>query len=213
MSRIQFVSLCMFLSACNSEAAALGDAASNAAVPSLGEEVIEKPAPLNVTSPSPMSLAAQALENQLSCRTLPEAAIAIRAMLKNKIIREIEGGGDGSVVFQPTASMRVFDLPVVSVTGWQMDDNGAMKPFYRGPGTAPPNFISVSVRATMDEAKAAVLRRGFREEDYVEDHTPGAPTPYRRISGVSFEEGEAFEDAPGVVTLTCRRGHPGERNP
>lgn len=213
MTRKKFVGLCVLLTACNSEAAAVADATGNAAAPTQAKVAAEMPAPPAVPSQTPMSLAAQALESQLSCRTLPEAAVAIRAMLKNKLVREIDGGGDGSVVFQPTAPMSVFDLPVVSVTGWQMDETGAMEPFYRGPGTAPPNFISVSVRATMEVAKAAVLQRGFREEAYVEDRRPGAATPFRQIPGVSFEEGEAFEDAPGVVTLTCRRGHPGSQDP
>lgn len=132
----------------------------------------------------------------------------MRTMLKNGLIQQIDGGSDGSVLFQPTDTMKVFGFPVVSLTGWQADKDGAMKPFYRGPGTSPPNFIAVAIRASMEEAKAAVLARGFREERYVEDHTPGATAPYRQEPGVSFEEGEHYDDTPGVVTLMCSREHP-----
>lgn len=155
-----------------------------------------------------------ALTDQLACREPPQAAVAVRAMLNNGMLQETDDGGDGSIVFVPIRPLEVFGMPVVRMTGWQADPaGGAMSPFLRGPGTAPPNFISVTVRGTLAEARSAIAKVGLSEERYIADPSQ-APfelqgeirQPQKLIPGIAVEEGdEGFADPPltGVVTFTC----------
>lgn len=156
----------------------------------------------------------RALLDQVSCKAPPAAGIALQAMLRNELVRETDDGGDGSVVFVPTQPLQLLGFAIVRVTGWQEgEDGGAMPPFFRGPGTAPPNFISVTVTGTADEVRQRVIEQGMREAEYVPDMSQKpyelqgkVRQPQRFVPGVSVEEGDMnFVESPrsGVTTLTC----------
>lgn len=89
----------------------------------------------------------KALEDQLACLKPPKPASAIRAMMRNGIIAKTKFGADGSPVFRPIGDLQVFGAKVLFVTGWEMEGDRVREPFSRGPGTAPPLFLSVVVDA------------------------------------------------------------------
>lgn len=89
----------------------------------------------------------KALEDQLACVRPPKPALAIRAMMMHGLIARTKFGADGSPVFQPTGDLQVFGAKVLFVTGWEMEGDRVREPFWRGPGTAPPLFLSVVVDA------------------------------------------------------------------
>ena len=89
----------------------------------------------------------KALEDQLACLKPPKPALAIRTMLRNGLIAKTNFGADGSPVFRPTGDLQVFGAKVLFVTGWEMEGDRVREPFWRGPGTAPPLFLSVVVDA------------------------------------------------------------------
>jgi hypothetical protein len=68
-------------------------------------------------------------------------------MLRNGLIAKTNFGADGSPVSRPTGHLQVFGAKVLFVTGWEMEGDCAREPFWRGPGTAPPLFLSVVVDA------------------------------------------------------------------
>ena len=95
---------------------------------------------------------AKALEDQLACIRPPEPGIAIRAMIKNGFLKETDYGADGIPVFGLAKPMTVYGKKVTFVAGWQAETDGSVKePFWRGPGTAPPLHIAVSVDAKPSE--------------------------------------------------------------
>ena len=106
-----------------------------------------------------------ALEDQISCRQSPQPAKAIRGMLQNHMIRDTGDGADGSNFYKPIHSLKVFGMSVKRVTGWQPDSNGdPLPPFWRGPGTAPPTFIAVTVDTPLEEARRELQSRGLAKK-------------------------------------------------
>ena len=162
--------------------------------------------PLPDPAGSPTELA---LFDQISCKSPPAAAVAFQAMLRNKVIRETKDNLDGSIAFVPTSSLRLLGFPVVRLTGWQdRGDGQAMPPFYRGPGTTPPNFISVTVKSGEAEVTQRVREIGISEEAFVPDPSdPGVGIQRQRLMpGISIADGDIdFVASPlkGVTTLTC----------
>ncbi len=114
--------------------------------PASPQPILAKP-PTDSPASNSATLAASALENQLLCKNSPEPGKAIRAMLKNGLLKETDFGGDGIPVFAPTNNISVFGHNVTFVAGWEADENGVSAPFSRGPGTAPPLHIAVSFNA------------------------------------------------------------------
>jgi hypothetical protein len=90
----------------------------------------------------------QALEEQLRCRNQPDPGRAIRAMMANGFLKETDNRADGIPVLETTVDLRVFGQKVLYIEGWSWDPDGELRaPFTRGPGTAPPRFISVVLAA------------------------------------------------------------------
>lgn len=156
----------------------------------------------------------EALLDQISCRQPPEAGFAITAMIKNGLLRETAGGGDGSPVFVPTKAMQFLGFSISGVTGWQPGPNGEpVRPFFRGPGVAPRNFIAVSVHGDIEDVKGAVLKAGLQEAKWVDDPNRSpfelageVRQPQKQIPGVEFDGGGLSakeEQLPHITTLTC----------
>lgn len=156
----------------------------------------------------------KALENQLECLQPPAAGLALEAMINNDLVRETDGGGDGSVIYDLTMPIYYLGYPVLSITGWQASESGgAHFPFYRGPGTAPPNFISIVVRGGAEEVRGAAAREGVSFERYVPNESEQPffsdgkwHQPQRKIPGLRIEAGDfdlADTQRDGVTTLTC----------
>lgn len=87
--------------------------------------------------------AASELESQLLCHSAPKPGKIIRAMLQSGLLKETDRF-DGAPVLIPTTKIFVFGHRVTFVSGWQMDGDNVIPPFFRGPGTAPPRHISIS---------------------------------------------------------------------
>lgn len=94
----------------------------------------------------------KALEDQLACRTSPKPGVAIRALIANGLVRKTRFDADGSPVFAPIGDLLVYGRRVLFVTGWEMEGDRVRAPFWRGPGTAPPLFLAI----TLDAAPAEV---------------------------------------------------------
>ena len=125
--------------------------ATNAGVPAAKEQ--------SLTNAS-----AKALEDQLACSSSPDAGAAIRAMLENGLLKRTDNGADGIPVLAPTVSLTVYGKRVTFVAGWQGEPDGSVKePFWRGPGTAPPHHIAVSVDA--EPTEIAYQPRQVRDAD------------------------------------------------
>ena len=93
----------------------------------------------------------RALQAQLACLGQPQPGVAIRAMLRNRVIAPTRFHADGSKVYRPTGELRVFGKPVLFVTGWAEEGGRVRAPFSRGPGTAPPRFLAVVLDAAPGE--------------------------------------------------------------
>lgn len=164
---------------------------------------------------TPQSPIEAALLNQLSCVKPPRAGIAMTGLLRKHAIAETQDGGDGMVLFIPTQPMSLLGMPVVRMGGWQAgEDGGAAPPFSRGPGTSPPNSISVTVRGDINDVRARLLAAGLKEMAWVPDLSANAWTdssgeihqPQRKVPGVSIVEGDddlARSPVQGAVTITC----------
>lgn len=156
-----------------------------------------------------------ALIDQIRCERPPLAGVAFSAMLRRHLIAETSDGGDGIKLFIPVRRMTFLGFEVVRLSGWQAGaDGGAAPPFYRGPGTSPPNHISITVRASEQQVRDVVTRLGITEEAYVPDHSQNAWVtdsgeviqPRRVVPGISIESGDmdlASNPQGGVTTLSC----------
>ena len=165
--------------------------------------------------PVPKEAAEQVLFAQLSCRQPAQAGIVISAMLRSQTLRKTEGGGDGIRLFAPAKPMTFLGHEVVRLGGWQANPSGgAMAPFSRGPGTAPPNHISVTVRGTVEQLRHQFARLGVPEAKYSPDLTREAWVatngeiiqPRRQVPGPQFEVGDndlATHPIKGTVTISC----------
>ena len=89
-----------------------------------------------------------------------------------------------------------------------------MKPFERGPGTAPPNHISITVKANDAEVHQALARLGIAEARYVPDEDQEAWVgsdgktiqPQRLIPGPAVTAGDddmASTPVDGATTIVC----------
>jgi hypothetical protein len=87
----------------------------------------------------------KALEDQLACLKSPTPASAIRSMLADGLIFRTKFAADGSPVFAPTGDIYVYGSRVRFITGWEQEGGRAKSPFWRGPGTAPPLFLQVTL--------------------------------------------------------------------
>ncbi len=124
-----------------------------------------------------------ALDQQMLCHHNPQSGRVMRALIANNMIAETERGGDGSTVYKATALITVLGHQVVAMRGWEGDESGAVKPFWRGPGTSPPLFLEVSLSGTKSEIEQALQQAGSEAE---------------------LNENAADDElAPGQVTITC----------
>ncbi len=137
---------------------------------------------------------AKALEDQLACTKSPDPGTAIRAMIKNGLLKKTDNGGDGIPVFAPTAPLTVYGKRVTFVAGWQAESDGSVKkPFRRGPGTAPPHHIAVSVDAKPSDI--AYKPREVRDAD-------GA-----MVGSHSSVEASSLDYSDDGSTITCYGGY------
>lgn len=144
----------------------------------------------------------RAIFDQIKCEEPPAAGIALSAMLRNMLITRTDDGGDGIVLFVPKKPLHLLGYEIVRLGGWQpAEDGGAMPPFWRGPGTAPPNHLSITVRASAEQVRRKLDDLGVRQGQYVQDE-------HRFIAGPVVEKGD-YSDVPvkeplqGVATITC----------
>lgn len=163
----------------------------------------------------PTDATERVLFEQLSCRHLAQAGVVISAMLPSHTVANTNDGGDGIRLFVPVKPMTFLGHQVVRLGGWQADPSGgAMAPFGRGPGTAPPNHISVTVMGTTEELRDKFTRLGVSEAEYLPDHTQEAWVdsrgeiiqPRRLVPGPQFEEVDndlAMQPVNGAVTISC----------
>ncbi len=159
--------------------------------------------------------ASVALLDQIKCVRPPQAAVAMTAMLSRHLIGETDDGGDGIAVFIPVQQIKLLGFDIVRLAGWQPDPSGgAMPPFSRGPGTPPPTFISVTVRASASDVRRELGRVRIREGRWVPDlsrevwvDSAGVPhAPQRLVPGPTIEDGDyslVQNPLQGVVTITC----------
>jgi len=134
----------------------------------------------------------KALEDQLSCKNPPEPGKAIRAMISNGIIKETDLGYDGIPIFTPTIELVVFGKRVTYIAGWEFDEKeGVKEPFSRGPGTAPPVFIAVSLDSKLSDI------------NYKEHRVSGVDgTPEGSIEKGSLNIIDSKEEKQGI-TIHC----------
>lgn len=137
------------------------------------------------------------------------------AMLRQHLIANTDDGGDGVRLFVPVGQMSLLGFQIVRLSGWQADEEGgAMAPFGRGPGTPPPNHISITVKASEAEVHLAISRLGLTEARYVPDETKEAwvsndgtvNRPQRLIPGPSVVAGDdemASAPVSGATTIVC----------
>lgn len=158
----------------------------------------------------------RALLNQISCVRPPQAGIAMTAMLRRHLIAKSNDGGDGIVLLVPVRPMSLMGFPIIRLGGWQADPaGGAMPPFSRGPGTAPPNHIFVTVKAPIESVRNQLKSLGIKEMKYVPDLSQDAwidsrgelIQPQRKIPGPEIEavDGNGYASRPveGAVTIMC----------
>ena len=130
------------------------------------------------TALSTMDRTELAIFDQISCKKPPEAAIAIRAMIRNGIIKDSGAGADGSPYYVPMKPLKMLGFSIVRITGWQADkDFIPMKPFGRGPGTLPPNFFAISVAGDIGEVRDKLRQANLDKSVSVEDGDMGIESP------------------------------------
>ena len=136
-----------------------------------------------------------ALEDQLSCIKSPHTGQAIRAMLSNGFIKEVDLGYDGIPIFIPTSELKVFGHKILYIAGWEREADGKIKaPFWRGPGTSPPIFIAVTLEATLTDV-------AYKEHTLNEERNNAYSTIKK--DSVNFED----VDMSHLTTITCYAGN------
>ena len=156
------------------------------------------PAPIEAApatqAQTPSNASAKALEDQLACTKSPDPGAAIRAMVKNGLLKDTDNGADGIPVFAPTAPLTVYGKRVTFVAGWQAEPDGSVKkPFWRGPGTAPPHHIAVSLDANPSDI--AYKPREVRDADGT------------MVGSYSSVEAGSLDYSDGGSTITCYGGY------
>jgi|GEM_PF-4477546 len=156
-----------------------------------------------------------ALLDELKCGRPANAGVAIMGMLRQNLIAPTDDGGDGILLFTPVNEMTLLGFQVVRMGGWQSNpDGGAMEPFGRGPGTAPPEYLSVTILASVEDLRGKLKRLGIAEGKYVPDLTQEASydsdgnflNPQRLSPGLQISEGDddlASNPVDGAVTIGC----------
>ena len=180
------------------------------------EETYQTSSPL--TRSTTLERTEAALYDQIKCEEPPQAGVAMTAMIHNGLIRETDDGGDGIVLFVPRRSVKLLGFEIVRLGGWQPGkEGGAMPPFARGPGTAPPNHIAVTVRASAPEVERALAKLGIEQGRYVPDLSEEPWTdsngeirqPQRFVPGPTVRSGD-YDDGgyvqkplSSVATIEC----------
>lgn len=175
----------------------------------------ETATPIPLTPPAtPIERTEAALLDQVSCRSAPQAGKAISTMLEKKLVRSTNDGGDGSLLYVPTTSLTVLGYQIIRITGWEADQEGRpVRPFSRGPGTAPPNFIELTLKASANQIRQNALAAGLSEAKYVDDPTQPAfelqgqmRQPHKKVPGFEVEDGDSnLASSPhrGVSRISC----------
>jgi hypothetical protein len=188
---------------------------TDAQVSNIGSDISAAPNAIASESRQLIGTVEKVLLEQISCRQPPQAGVAMSAMLRSHTIANTDEGGDGIRLFIPVKQMTFLGHDIVRLGGWQADPSGgAMTPFGRGPGTAPPNHISLTVRGTVEQMRAVFSGLGISEAQYVPDHTQEAWVdsrgkiiqPRRLVPGPQIEAGDndlAMHPLDGTVTITC----------
>ena len=103
-----------------------------------------------------------ALVDQMKCERTPQAALAINAMLKNKLLRYVDNES-GVYLFEPTKPLTFLGLPVLHISGF--DDVAGFRdaPDSLMVGTAPPVFLEIDVAAPEGELRKRALAAGLTE--------------------------------------------------
>ena len=109
-----------------------------------------------------------ALVEQLRCREEPKVALAINAMLRNRLVR-YEANESGVYLFAPTVPLKFLGLPITHISGFDREIPFRRVPDSRMVGTAPPQFIQIDVAAPAGELKRRAMAAGFVERVPGED--------------------------------------------
>ena len=132
------------------------------------------------------------LENQLGCGLPPNPSI-IRIRFELGFLRSTVHGSDGVPVLAPTIPLTLFGKRVTFMAGWGPEPDGSFKePFSRGPGTAPPVHIAVSLDALPAEV-------AYKETESLD--SDGLPF----YSHSSIKEG-TLDGSNAGSTITCYEG-------
>jgi len=129
-------------------------------------------------------------------------------LLRDRLIRHTNYGEDGIEIFVPTRPLRLLNFEIVRFAGWQgRDDGGALPPFHRLPGTAPPEHIAVTVRASADEVHQELARRRIKEGRYVAVSSDPSGMSRRLAPGPQVSAGDyeygVHAKLRGVTTIEC----------
>ncbi len=94
--------------------------------------------------------------------------------------------GDGVPSFRPLGPLTLFGLRVITIEGW----NHTGRMFARGPGTAPPVHVGITVEGGEKEIEELLRSRGLRIVPYegrpflyITDHSFYLPKLVREFKG------------------------------
>jgi hypothetical protein len=104
-----------------------------------------------------------ALVQQIRCVDRPHPALAINAMLKNRLVRYVTND-DGIYLFAPTVPLKFLGLPVRHISGFDRD-RAFQTPHTRTaePPMFLPQFLEIDVEAPAPELKKRALAAGLTE--------------------------------------------------
>lgn len=129
-----------------------------------------------------------ALVDQIKCQTSPKVALAINAMIKNRLI-QYRDNESGVYLFAPNAPLTFLGLRIKNISGFDYEGFRDV-PSSTMTGTAPPVFLEIDVAATESELRERALRAGLVE---------GSPSENRRGFEVSAR-GSYLAGEPQTVT-------------